>query len=108
MGEALGLDHAIQWVAALHLDGVDFCLDSKVVVDEFHGVVNHATDLGSIVSHCRQMFTNFFHDSKVEYCRRQANKVVHELAHAALLEASFQTYDDVPPCIYDLVYNEMH
>jgi hypothetical protein len=65
IGEALGLDHAIQWVAALQLDGVDFCLDSQVVVNEFHGIANNATDLGSIISHCRQMFTKSIYNGEV-------------------------------------------
>jgi hypothetical protein len=90
------------------LDGVDFCLDSKIVVDAFHGAANTITDLGNIVVNCRQLFTSSFHDSKVEFSRRQANRVAHELAKVALLDAGSQTFDDVPPCIYDLFYNEMH
>lgn len=35
-------------------------------------------------------------------------KVVHELAQVALLEASPQILDDVPPCIFYLLGNEMH
>jgi ribonuclease HI len=35
-GEALGLFHAIKWVNELQLDGVDFTLDSKLVVDDFN------------------------------------------------------------------------
>lgn len=73
-------------------------------MDEFHGVANIAIDLGSISLHCRHMLTDYFHDSKVEYSWRQTNRV----AHAALFEVSSQTYDDVLPCIYDLVFNEMH
>lgn len=45
VGEALGLNHAIQWAAEMCLDGVDFCLDSKIVVDAFHGAANTITDL---------------------------------------------------------------
>jgi ribonuclease HI len=108
VSEALGLNHAMRWAAELCLDGVDFCLDSKVVVDEFNGAVNTITDLGSIVADCRQLFTSSFHNSKVEFSRRQANRVAHELAKAALLQAGSHTFDDVPPCIYDLFYNEMH
>jgi ribonuclease HI len=36
VGEALGLLHTIQWVHDLRFDNVDFTLDSKKVVDNFH------------------------------------------------------------------------
>jgi ribonuclease HI len=36
IGEALGLLSALNWVHELNLGLVDFELDSKVVVDNFH------------------------------------------------------------------------
>jgi ribonuclease HI len=36
IGEALGLLSALNWVHELNLGPVDFELDSKVVVDNFH------------------------------------------------------------------------
>jgi hypothetical protein len=43
----------------------------------------------------------------VEFSRRQANGVVHELAQTTSLEANSQLSMVVPPCIYDLLTNEM-
>ncbi|PNX70857.1 cytochrome p450, partial [Trifolium pratense] len=36
LGEALGLLHAIRWVQELQLGNVDFAMDSKTAVDQFH------------------------------------------------------------------------
>lgn len=88
VGEALGFNHALQWVVDLRLDGMNFSLDSKVVVDAFNGASNDDTNFGSIIIHCRQLFINYFHNSKVEFSRRQINRVVHQLVKAVMLEAS--------------------
>lgn len=85
VGEALGLNHALQWVAELRLDGMDFSLNSKAVVDAFNDVDNNSIDFGNIIIHCRQLITNYFHDSKVQFSRRQVNRVAYELAQAAQL-----------------------
>ncbi|KAK2375403.1 hypothetical protein QL285_076294 [Trifolium repens] len=36
LGEALSLLYAIRWVQELQLVNVDFAMDSKTVVDQFH------------------------------------------------------------------------
>lgn len=100
--------HALQWVAELRLDDMDFSLDSKAVMDAFNDVENNSTDFGNIIILCRQLFTNYFHDSKVKFSRRQVNRVAHELAQATRLETSSQLFDDVLPYIYDLFCNKMH
>jgi len=40
-----------------------------------------------------------FQNSHVEFSRRQANRVAHELTHAALFNPSPHIIDDVPTCI---------
>ncbi|PNX84366.1 estradiol 17-beta-dehydrogenase, partial [Trifolium pratense] len=50
IGEALGLLYAIiNWVHDLQLEGVDFALDSKRVVDYFHKGMNDATEFGDVL-----------------------------------------------------------
>jgi hypothetical protein len=82
-------------------------LDSKIVADAVNSQASSHSDFGAIVSHCRQLLNINLHNSKVEFSRRQANGVAHELARAALLDASSQTFIEIPPCIYDLFSNEM-
>jgi len=57
---------------------------------------------------CRQLFDNSFQNSHVEFNRRQANGVAHELARVAPSNASSHVYDNVPSCISFLIDNEKH
>jgi ribonuclease HI len=107
VGEALGLCEALQWVMALGLHNMDFSLDSKLVVDPVNSSASNYSDFGYVISHCRQLLNNYLHNSKIEFSRRQANGVANALAKAALLDASSQTFIEIPPCIYDLLSNEM-
>jgi len=43
----------------------------------------------------------------VEFNKRQANEIAHELDKADTSSHSFHIYDDVPTCINDLIANEM-
>ncbi|CAJ2657411.1 unnamed protein product [Trifolium pratense] len=47
--EALGLLHTINWVHELQLEGVDFVLESKKVVNYFHKGQNDVTEFGVCV-----------------------------------------------------------
>lgn len=46
-------------------------------------------------------------NSYVEFSRRQANGVVHELAKASLSESNFRIFYYVSICINDLISNEI-
>jgi hypothetical protein len=43
----------------------------------------------------------------VEFSRRQANEIVHNLSRVTILLTSFYIFPDIPTCIQDLVGNEM-
>lgn len=43
LGEAMGISQALQWVAELGFDGIDFSLGSKITVDSFNGGSKHNT-----------------------------------------------------------------
>lgn len=62
---------------------------------------------GNIVSASRSLFNSKFSNSRVEFVRRQANAVAHNLAREATLLASPVTYYDIPNCIESLIINEM-
>jgi ribonuclease HI len=79
VGEALGLYYAIRWVHELQLQNVDFEVDSKRVADYFNRSKGDITEFGimmdSNIQHCSFNLAN----SHVEFIRRQANEVAHEL-----------------------------
>jgi ribonuclease HI len=107
IGEALGLLSALNWVHELNLGPVDFELDSKVVVDNFHSNKIDDTEVGDIISHCRKLFSSCYNNSSVEFIRRQANEVAHRLAKAASYIASPQIMVNIPYCIEYLLINDM-
>jgi ribonuclease HI len=107
IGEALGLLSALDWVHNLNLGPVDFEMDAKRVVDSFNSRNCDVTEFGSIIEHCKSLCSNFYENSRVEFVRRQANEVAHNLAKAALLSASFQILVEIPYCIEHILMNEM-
>ena len=107
VGEALGLYHALEWVSDMQFDNVDFALDSKITTDAFSRSSRDISEFGQVISECRRVFSTHFTNSKVEFCRRQANGVAHALARVAKLYASPTIYYDVPLCIEQIIINEM-
>jgi len=53
VGEVVRLHMALQWLAALHYDHVDFVLDFKSVVDRFNSNIEDSSELGCISQACR-------------------------------------------------------
>jgi ribonuclease HI len=107
VGEALGLLSALEWVHLLNLGHVDFELDAKRVVDSFKSQNSDATEFGNIINNCKTLLSNLYENSSVEFVRRQANEVAHNLAKAALLSASSQLLVTIPHCIEHILINEM-
>lgn len=107
IGEALGLYHAIRWINELQLTNVDFEVDSKTIADYFNKGRGDDTEFGSIMDQSIQFCNTFLTNSHVEFIRRQANEVAHELAKAATLLPSFHIFDEIPTCITDVIFNEM-
>jgi len=107
VGEALGLYHAMRWVNELQLPNVDFEVDSKRVADYFNRGTGDITEFGAIMDSNIQFCSTILTNSRVEFIRRQANTVAHELARAATSSPSFRIYNDVPHCINNLIANEM-
>ena len=63
--------------------------DSKIAVDISNGSI-HNIEFGIIIQHCGQV-----------------NRIAHELTHATPSNTSFQLFIDIPPCINDLLSNEI-
>jgi hypothetical protein len=107
VGEALGLFHAIQWTSDTRMENIDFEVDSKVTKDAFSHRREDISEFGNIVSASRSLFNSKFSNSRVEFVRRQANAVAHNLAREVTLLASPVTYYAIPNCIESLIINEM-
>src|SRR4030067_946497 len=107
LGEVLGLFHAIEWLSDMKFDNVDFALDSQLTTTAFNHHREDVTEFGQVISACKRLFTSSFTNSQVEFNKRQANMVAHTLARVATLSASSTIHIDVPPCIEQLIINEM-
>jgi hypothetical protein len=90
VGEALGLYHAIWWIHEFQLINVDFEVDSKIVADYFNKGLGDITEFGSIMDSIIQLCNSYLTNSYVEFIRRQANEVAHELAKVATSIRSFR------------------
>jgi ribonuclease HI len=99
--------HALQWLADMKFDKVDFVTDSKVTVDAFKLSRNDVTEFGHVVTTCRNLFSSHFANSRVEFTPRHANMEAHLLAREAMLSASPIIYYGVPDCIDSIIHNEM-
>ncbi|RHN79799.1 hypothetical protein MtrunA17_Chr1g0181271 [Medicago truncatula] len=91
----------------MRFDNIDFELDSKITRDAFHSRKTDVSEFGSIIDACRDLFSNSFTNSRVEFIRRQANAAVHALAREATSLASPHIYYEIPLCIETIIINEM-
>jgi hypothetical protein len=64
-----------------------FSLDAKSILDSFNMYTHDRTELGSILSNCRSMISSLCNNSYVEFIRREANMVSHNLSKAAMYNA---------------------
>jgi hypothetical protein len=83
----------------LNLGPVDFELNSKLVVDSFPSNKVDVIEFGKINGHRKSLFSSFYFSYSVEFVRRQANKVSHNLVKAVTCVASPQILVDIPKCI---------
>jgi len=107
VGEALGLFLALQWLSDMQFDNVDFETDSKLTVDAFLSYRNDTSEFGCIITSCRSLFSHLFSNSRVEFVRRQANRVAHALARNTTFLTSSAVYYKIPNCIESLIINKM-
>jgi ribonuclease HI len=107
LGEAMGLFVALQWLRDLHLDHIDFALDSETITKAFHHHQPDISEFGQVMADARRLFSSSFTNSRVEFNRRQANEVAHMLAWVAPFSASPTIYIDVLHCIEQFIANDM-
>jgi hypothetical protein len=61
------------------MENIDFEVDSKVTKDAFSHRREDIFEFGNIVSASRSLINSKFSNSRVEFIRRQANAVAHNL-----------------------------
>jgi ribonuclease HI len=104
--EAIGLLEALKMAISKGLCNVAFETDSKLLVDLLGNTNPPLNEIGDLVSECRTLLLSN-PDYVVSFVRRQANRVAHNIARAALSNPSPHVFHDVPTSLYSLFMNEM-
>jgi hypothetical protein len=91
----------------MHLDNMDFKVDSEITKDALYSGREDITKVGNIITASRSLLSSKFANSRVEFVWRQANVVAHTLAGEATFLASPAIYFHIPNCIETLITNEM-
>jgi len=82
-------------------------LTQKKVADSFASNKQDYTEYDAIINECKFVFSQYYENSSVEFVRRQTNEVVHKLAKADPLLASFQLLVEPFDCIEHILTTEM-
>lgn len=86
LGEAYGLQMAMEWVREFGLKDMKFKLiDSQVIVDGMRGQLKDVTKFGDIVVHCRDLVSSFCDNFDVEYVKRNVNIIDQKLVIKATI-----------------------
>jgi ribonuclease HI len=105
--EAMGVCEALQWMHNSHMSNIHVETDCLQVVQAIKTNSRDCTEFGNIISMCRSLI-NMNQNCQVSYVRRQANRAAHDLAQATRFFASPQVFNYCPPCIENIIMNEMH
>lgn len=92
-GEALGILEALQLAHSMNFQRIIF--ESDCIVDALSSSLSNATKLGSILVRCYVILSSRS-EFKIEFIRRQVNKVAHMLARASLSHTSSYMFYVVP------------
>jgi len=104
--ESLGLLHSLKMAISNDMHNVTFETDSKTLVDAISARNITLNEFGDLVFECKSLlYSN--PDYIMSSVRRQANKVAHNVARAALSHPSPHAFRDVSPTLYHLIFNEM-
>ncbi|CAJ2679655.1 unnamed protein product [Trifolium pratense] len=107
-GEALAIKEAMCEIIQRGFSQVIFECDSKVVVDAIHSRNVGVSESRSIISSIQSLLL-LYPNFEVKFVKRQANStVVHTLARAVYSKTNRYIYDLIPPCIHNILNNEIH
>lgn len=105
--EVMALKKAILEAVELHLENVIFESDSQRVVQVIHSNHNGGFGFNFIITSIKALL----HDSpnfEVEFIKRRANLIAHSLARAANSWSRCNRFNLIPPCIEQVLINELH
>lgn len=107
--EAKGLLDVLPWLqGSCRLTGpIIIETDCLHVVQAIQSRQKNNTEFGTIIDCCRRIF-NLYENCSLTYVRRQANRVVHDLAQASRFIAYLQVLNSCPSCIETTIMNEMN
>ncbi|KAK6151805.1 hypothetical protein DH2020_014440 [Rehmannia glutinosa] len=96
--EAMGVREALSWIYGLGIQQVVVETDAKYVVDGLSSLEKGMTEYDSILQECRVLLHSEPAFS-VDFVRRSANKVAHELAKESFSFDSPSVWSSPPLCI---------
>jgi ribonuclease HI len=105
-GEALALLEAMKELQQRGFTNVTFETDAYNIVCAIRRRVNGVSEFSSIINNIKCLLslnTGF----EVKPIRRQANRIAHTIARAALSWSRRHIFELLPHCINNLLYNEM-
>jgi ribonuclease HI len=105
-GEALALLEAMQTLQSRGYNNVIFETDAHNVVGAIRRRTQGVSEFSSIINKIKSMLS-LCSGFEVKPIRRQANRIAHSIARAALSWSRRHVFDVVPLCIHNLLSNEM-
>ncbi|PNX96793.1 ribonuclease H, partial [Trifolium pratense] len=105
MGEAMGLNDAIDWIEKMEKHQVVFEMDSQIIVNAVRNREEIRKNWGSVVRRCIR-FLKDNPNSDLVWVNRKANRVAHEIAKWAEHEPNSDWNECVPMCVWPLIQKD--
>lgn len=99
--ECIGLKEALSWVLNREEKKAIVESDSLLAVDAINGQRENVLEVGHIIDQCKSMLL-LMPDVKVQYIRRQANKVAHGLARMPCMINGLNVFTSPPTHLVEL------
>jgi ribonuclease HI len=104
--EALALLEAMKELQQRGFNNVMFETNAQNLVGAIRRRSSGASEFSTIVNKIKCMLSSFF-GFEITPIRRQANRVVHTIARAALFWCRRHVFDLIPSCIRNFLHNEI-
>ncbi|KAK2452872.1 hypothetical protein QL285_000625 [Trifolium repens] len=105
-GETLALFEAMTTLQLRGYNNVIFETDAQNIVGAIRSRKQGVSEFSIIINKIKCLLS-LFPGFEVKLIRRQANRVAHTIARAALSWSRRHVFDVVPLCIHNLLANEM-
>jgi ribonuclease HI len=105
-GEALALLEAIKELQQRGFTNVIFETDAYIIVGAIRRRNTGVSEFSSIINKIKCLLS-LYSGFEVKPIRRQANRIAHTIARAALSWSRRHIFELIPYCIHNLLHNEM-